>query len=53
MSSQENPDIKLKCIIKIFPGRLSLKMLSYAKYTFLGVQNKDDFDTVFLLMEMR
>lgn len=41
MGNQENSDIKLKLIIKIFPGRLSLKMLSYAKHKFLRVQNKD------------
>lgn len=41
MSSLENLDIKLKLIIKTFPGGLSLKILSYAKYKFLRVQNKD------------
>lgn len=41
MGSQENPNIKLKHIIKIFPGRLPLKILSYAKHAFLRVQSKD------------
>lgn len=53
MGSQENPDIKLKFITKLFLDRLPLKMLSYPKNVSEGSEQGCDFDFVFLIMQTR